>query len=450
MRKKANLWREKSAARAAAMLLVLALIAETSRADAATEPAPRPPNVVLIISDDQGWGDFGFMGHEHVRTPHLDKLAGQSAVFPNGYVPTSLCRASLATIITGRYAHEHRICCNDPPKGVDRSAMLPFMRDAPALPRLLGTQLGYRSLQTGKWWEGHWSNGGFTHGMSENKQGGRHGDVGLEIGRKTMRPVFDFIDESRKDATPFLVWYAPMMPHEPHNPPQRLLDKYLAPGRSERMARYWAMCEWFDETCGQLLDFLDERQLADDTLVLFVIDNGWIQEGGPRRSRLGGATARSKRSPYDGGVRTPVLVRWPGRVKPGRYNDLVSTIDVSPTILAACGAKPPPDLPGLNLLPRAAGGEPLAREAVFGEIFTHDAVKLDEPALSLKHRWVRKGGWKLIRPVDGPPELYHVATDPAEGKNLAGEQPERVGHLTTVLDQWWNGTSGGGAAGRKE
>src|SRR5262245_1461220 len=114
-----------------------------------------PPNVVLIIADDQGWTDFGFMGSKAVRTPHLDALARQSAVFPHGYVPTSLCRASLATLLTGQYGHQHKICCNDPPDGVDRAKMHPFIQRAPALPRLLAGA-GYQSLQTGKFWEGHY------------------------------------------------------------------------------------------------------------------------------------------------------------------------------------------------------------------------------------------------------------------------------------------------------
>jgi hypothetical protein len=142
--------------------------------------APVPPNVVMIVGDDMAWTDFGFMGHDVVKTPRLDALAGESAVFPNGYVPTSLCRASLATLLTGEYAHQHRICCNDPPDGVARDAMHPFIREAPALPRLLAGA-GYASLQTGKFWEGHFSNAGFTDGMTET---GRHGDAGLVIGRQ--------------------------------------------------------------------------------------------------------------------------------------------------------------------------------------------------------------------------------------------------------------------------
>ena len=221
----------------------------------AAAAAPDRPNVVMIVGDDMAWTDFGFMGHDVIKTPCLDKLAAESAVFPNGYVPTSLCRASLATLLTGQYAHQHRICCNDPPDGVDRSAMHPFIRRAPALPRLLAGA-GYVSLQTGKFWEGHFSNAGFTQGMTTR---GRHGEEGLVIGRETMRPIYDFIDTARRDGKPFFVWYAPMLPHEPHNPPKWLLARYLAPGRPEKLAKYFAMCEWFDTTCGQLLDHLDRE-----------------------------------------------------------------------------------------------------------------------------------------------------------------------------------------------
>jgi len=418
-------------------VLVLSLCA-SMRAAQPREPK-QPPNVVMIIGDDQGWTDFGFVGHEVIRTPHLDKLASESAVFPNGYVPTSLCRASLATLMTGLYAHQHRICCNDPPDGVDRAAMHPFIKEAPALPRLLRRKR-YASLQTGKFWEGHYSNAGFTIGMTEK---GRHGDDGLVIGRQTMKPVFNFIDESVALQEPFFVWYAPMLPHEPHNPPQRLLDRYLAPGRPEKLAKYYAMCEWFDETCGDLLGFLDARGLRDNTLVVFVIDNGWIQETGPKRTTRGWFAPKSKLSPYDGGLRTPVMLRWPGVTKAGRYDDLVSTTDIVPTILGAAGIDRPKEMPGLNLLDAAAGKGPLKRDAVFGEIFTHTAVDLERPSLSLTNRWVRRGDLKLITfEAAGerkPPELYDLRRDPFEKENLSAERPDDVADLLRRLDAWWDG-----------
>jgi arylsulfatase A-like enzyme len=414
------------------LFALLAVMAPAASTGAAPKEPAAPPNIVMIISDDQAWGDFGFMGHPTIRTPRLDRLAAESAVFPNGYVPTSLCRASLATLLTGMYGFQHKICCNDPPEGVDRTRMHPFIQNAPSLPRLLQAK-DYRSLQTGKFWEGHYSNAGFTHGMTEK---GRHGDAGLAIGRDTMQPIFDFIPAG--PGAPFFVWYAPMLPHEPHNPPERLLARYRAPGRSEKLAKYWAMCEWFDETCGALLDHLDRTGQAQNTVVLFVVDNGWIQETGAVRTTRGNFAPKSKLSPYDGGLRTPVLIRWPGRVKPGRYTDLVSTVDLVPTALAAAGLKADRRMAGVNLLPRAAGGPPLARRAVFGEIFVHTAVDLDEPRLNLTHRWVREDNWKLIRFLapPGPPELYDLHADPHEERNLAPGDPERVRRLTRVLERW--------------
>lgn len=407
-------------------LFFTAFAGQVSAADKAA-----PPNVVMIVGDDMGWTDFGFMGSKVVQTPHLDKLAAQSAVFPHGYVPTSLCRASLATLLTGLYGHEHKICCNDPPEGIDRTAMHPFIKNAPTVPRLLG-QGGYRSLQTGKFWEGHYENAGFTAGMTVK---GRHGDDGLVIGRQTMKPIYDFIEADQQK--PFFIWYAPMMPHTPHNPPERLLKKYLVDGRNERLAKYYAMCEWFDETCGELLGYLDQKGLRDKTLVVFVVDNGWVQDTGPGPQTSRGG-ARGKLSPYDGGLRTPVLFRWPGHTKAGRYHDLVSTIDLAPTILEAAGVKVPRELPGLSLLEIAAGQGCLIRQSVFGEIFVHTAVNLEKPALNLTHRWVREGDWKLILPEKGPAELYNVAKDPHEERNVAGANAERVRQMTQLILEWWN------------
>ncbi|MBI3863423.1 MAG: sulfatase [Planctomycetia bacterium] len=415
------------------LLLAVALAAGAFLDDC--RAADRPPNVVMIVADDQGWTDFGFMGHKVVRTHRLDALAAESAVFPNGYVPTSLCRASLATLLTGMYAHQHKICCNDPPEGVDRAAMHPFIKQAPALPRLLG-QSGYRSLQTGKFWEGHYSNAGFTDGMTAK---GRHGDEGLVIGRETMQPIYDFIQAEPEK--PFFVWYAPMLPHEPHNPPPRFLEKYAVEGRNLKLAKYYAMCEWFDETCGSLLDWLDRHTLRENTLVVFVVDNGWIQETGEVRTTRGNFAPKSKLSPYDGGLRTPVMLRWPGHTRAGRYDDLVSTIDIVPTILSASGLTPPKEMPGLSLREAAAGKGRLARDAVFGEIFVHTAVNLDTPALNLTHRWVRAGPWKLIAFEEAPAyaELYDVQADPFEERNLAGEKPAKVAEMQNRIDAWWKG-----------
>ena len=165
---------------------------------AATAPAA-PPNVVIILSDDQAWTDYSFLGHPHIKTPHLDRLAAQSMVFTRGYTPTSLCRSSLMSIITGQHPHRHGVVGNDPPRGTERAEMLRHVRRAPLLPKLLAGQ-SYVSLQTGKWWEGNYAEGGFTAGMThgEEPRGGRHGDEGLKIGRQGLQPIYDFL-ESNKD-----------------------------------------------------------------------------------------------------------------------------------------------------------------------------------------------------------------------------------------------------------
>jgi arylsulfatase A-like enzyme len=392
-----------------------------------------PPNVVIILSDDQAYGDYGFMGHPHIKTPHLDRLASQSVVFTRGYTPTSLCRASLMTIITGQYAHQHLVTGNDPPRGTDRDEMLKHVRRVPTLPKLL-KEKGYVSFQSGKWWEGNWSEGGFTAGMTHGDpaMGGRHGDEGLKIGRQGLQPIYEFLGANQ--GKPFFLWYAPMLPHTPHDPPERLVAKYRDKTDSLFVARYWANCERWDETCGELLAYLDKQGLADNTLVVYVTDNGWIQSPDTRNF-----APRSKRSPYEGGIRTPIMLRWPGQLTPRRDDQsLVSTIDLAPTILAACGLMPTTQMKGINLLDVAAGKRG-AHDAVFGEIYAHDVANIDDPLPGLEHRWCIEGQWKLIESADGKAqELYDLAVDPAEQKNLVNEQQERLKELNQRIRENWS------------
>ncbi len=250
-----------------------------------------------------------------------------------------------------------------------------------------------------------------------------------------MQPVNEFIDIAIEARKPFFVWYAPFLPHTPHNPPERLLQRYRKAGRSIHVARYFAMCEWFDETCGQLLAELDRRGLADDTVVVFAVDNGWIQREDAR-----GFAPRSKRSPHEGGVRTPIMIRWPQRVEPRRSQALASTVDLAPTILAACGLPVPAELPGVDLL----GDGVATRDCVFGEIYEHDVVDLDRPSRGLRYRFVVRGRHKLIVPArgGGRPQLYDVVADPSEQRDVAADEPELVSQLLAQLDSWWDGRDG--------
>ncbi len=429
----------------------------------ASAMAATQPNVVMLISDDQTWTDFGFMGHTAIQTPNLDRLASQGLVFPRGYVTASLCRPSLATMVTGLYPHQSKIVTaypmgtplldHGPRLNNSRTGeywrrhqeMIRFIDSVPTLPAMLG-EWGYESLQTGKWWEGHFGRGGFSAGMTLGTPSHvaettvawnwRGGDRGIAIGRDVgLKPIFDFIE--KVGDRPFLVWYAPAIPHNPHNPPQRLLEKYIGKTESIRVARYWAMCEWFDETCGELLDYLDEHGLADNTLVVFVTDNGYIQ-----RPEAGGADyERSKGSVYDGGIRTPIILRWPERIQPGWIDTPISSVDLVPTILRACGLEPTDQMPGLNLLDRDAVE---ARKTLFGAVYTHSAADFQRPETSMKARWAIAGKWKLIVPgvayVEDPGrrlELYNLESDPHETQNLAEDQPRLVERLHAAIDQWW-------------
>lgn len=450
------------------LCLLLSLGALLGRGQGA-EP---PPNIVFLISDDHAWTDYGFMGHPQIETPHLDRLAARSALFRRGYVPTALCRPALATLATGLYTHQHGITGNDPAlspeelaatkakgKGPARTEtpryaalrrqLIAKIDAAPTLMQRLGTQ-GYFSFQAGKWWEGNPEHCGFTRGMTRGypHPGGRHGDEGLRIGREGMAPVLEFIDEAKAAEKPFFLWYAPFLPHTPHNPPEELYQKYKAKGiESDHVARYYAMVEWYDRTCGELLDHLERRGLSENTLVVALADNGWIQD--PHSPAY---APRSKQSANEGGTRQPILFSWPGRIRPGdRGEELCSSIDIVPTALAAAGLEVPAELPGENLLPTLRSGQPSPRQEVFGETFAHDIADLDDPEASLLYRWIVEGRWKLLLTYDGQlgryaashprteirPQLFDLLSDPHENTNLAAAHPEIVARLGARLQEWW-------------
>lgn len=445
-----------------ATLLLAGIIGLHAFGGASPPQAARPPNIVLIISDDHAWSDYGFMRHPVVRTPSLDALAAESRVFTRGYVPTALCRPSLATLATGLYPHQHGVTGNDPPGGraammdpAARATMVEVFRRNRSLPALLAAR-GYVSFQSGKWWEGRPQEFGFSAAMTHGDvtRGGRHGDEGLKIGRQGVEPITDFIDAA--GGAPFFVWYAPFLPHTPHDPPERLLEKYRQADRPLPVARYYAMIEWLDETVGGLLRHLDAKGLRENTIVVYVADNGWIQAPEPKPLE----PTRAKMSPYDAGIRTPILLRWPGRVQAARDDrTLAGTIDLVPTLLRAAGVEAPPGLPGLDLLDDRALAR---RRALFGALFAHTAVDVTKPAANLKYRYVvRTDGWKLVLPhapnrevtlmIDGrtadwmrfEPELYDLTSDPYEEKNLAAARPELVRELRAAIDGWWDVDEGG-------
>ena len=419
--------------------------------------AKQPPNIVLIVSDDQAWTDYGFMGHPAIKTPNLDQLAARSLVFERGYVAAPLCRPSLASMATGLYPFQHGITGNDVDGHNNRAALDVPIRTTfhshPSFIKLL-TANGYLAHQSGKWWEGSWKDGGFTHGMTHGdpKRGGRHGDAGLTIGRESMRPVKDFIERATAAEKPFLLWYAPFLPHTPHNPPERLLQKYKKPGQAADVTKYYATCEWFDETCGTLLGFLDQKGLTENTVVIYLCDNGWAAAStnaqDPNQKMWGRYAQRSKGSPYEKGIRTPIMISWPDRVQPKRVRALAHAIDIFPTVAAAANLQAPADLPGIDLL---NGNARSARKAVFGVCNSIHNMTPEYPDGTLQYLWCVEQDWKLLLRYRGddttqyhklhvwdtePVRLYHLKNDPHEEHDLSTEHLEVVKRLRKLIEVW--------------
>lgn len=416
------------------------------------------PNVVFILGDDQSWKDYGFMGSSLASTPNLDALAKGGLTFKRGYVAAPICRPSLASMVTGLFPHQHGITGNDPYKNQDRANLdLPFRKafhQKPSFIREL-VKLGYLAHQSGKWWEGSWKDGGFTHGMTHGdpKRGGRHGDAGLKIGREGLKPITDFVEHARKQNKPFLLWYAPFLPHTPHNPPERLLKKHLKEDRPLDQAKYLAMCEWLDETVGELLGYLKVQGLRENTLIVFTCDNGWStassNAGDPNQKLFRGYAQRTKGSPYEGGVRNPILLSWPKRILPSDSPDLAHAVDLLPTIVRAAGGKVPGGLPGIDLLDETARKQ---RGAIFGVNHSTHNMTLGDPDDTLQYVWCIEGKWKLIKRYQGKDlsdhyrglhvwdeadyHLYDLQEDPHESRDLAASMPERVNLMSSKIEQW--------------
>ncbi len=412
------------------------------------------PNVILILGDDQAWSDYGFTGHPEIKTPNLDQLAEKSLLFSRAYVAAPLCRPSLASMLTGKYAKQHGVTGNDVDGDRDRETLdLPVRQRFHQLPNFVRmlTSNGYLAHQSGKWWEGSHMDGGFTHGMMPRPS--RHGNAeSLEIGRNGLQPVTDFIDQASSQKKPFFVWYAPFLPHTPHTPPDRLLKKYKRPGRAADVSKYYAMCEWFDETCGQLLSHLEKKNLSKNTIVVFLCDNGWAAAStnreDPNQKQWSQYALRSKGSPYEKGIRSPIIISWPGKITPAQPLDFAHAIDLFPTLAALTGLEAPTDLPGINLLDEATRKK---RKIVFGETHSIHNMTPKDPDDTLQYLWCVEDEWKLIVRKQGKDtthyrdvhlwdkadvHLYRIKEDPAEKSDLADQHPDVVKTLREKIETW--------------
>jgi len=394
------------------------------------------PNVVFILSDDQSWDDYGFMGHPHLKTPNLDQLAGEGLLYERGYTTAAICRPSLASIVTGLYPHQTGVRGNRPFMGKDvdhkqlrrnkklwplaqeqSKVMTATLAHAPSMVKQLRDN-GYATLQTGKWWEENPQDHGFDEGC------------GHQIGRKTMQPIYNFVDKAQKNAQPFFVWYAVFLPHTPHNAPNRHYMKYKELAPDEPTARYWANIAWLDETCGQLVDYLKEKNLYDNTLFVFTADNGWRPD-----AKTVAGYVRSKKEPVEAGVRTPIFLTHKNKILPARdKKTLASNIDIAPTILKACGIEPDKKMSGLDLRKPEALAK---RDRVFVDLYEVNirVDALEDLNSDLVARVVVDGWDKLIvRPTSK--ELYNLKNDPDDRRDISGQDPEKVRKLSSLINDW--------------
>lgn len=413
------------------------------------------PNVLVIIADDLGYNDVGFQGSKQIPTPHLDKLAARSLRCTNGYVSHPFCSPTRAGIMTGRY--QHRFGHENNPAWLPESTTAGLSLEETTFPALM-KQAGYTTGAVGKWHLGahpqfHPNRRGFDeyfgalgggHVYFPGDKGGPEYQIPLnrngkdEPQTKYLTDHFGeeaaaFVGRHAGEARPWMLYLAFNAPHTPLQAPQEWIAKFAGIADKNRQV-YAAMVATMDAAIGTVLAKLDETKQAENTLIYFVSDNG-----GPHLSSrnltdftdntpLRGA----KGAVYEGGMRVPFLVSWPAKIKPGTYDQPVIALDFLPTSLAAADSAglTPKNLDGVNLLPFLTGEKSGA---------PHDTLfwRSGGPG---GNNAVRRGNMKLVRFGKAEPELYDLAADVSESKNLAAEKPQIVKELTAAIAEWEKGT----------
>ena len=429
-------------------LAVIALVAATIEVH--TQPrSSGPPNVVLIITDDVGYGDLGSYGAPDIRTPHIDRLAKEGVRFTDFYANGAVCTPTRAALMTGRY--QQRIGLEQvlplPPADAGRG----LAATGRTLPRLLKNN-GYATALLGKWHLGYrqefgpnahgfdyffgflsgavnyfWHYGGdFKPDLYENTT--PVSEPGYLTDILTRRSV-EFIDGNAQ--RPFFLEVAYNAAHWPFQSPHHQPDAFpkdrslfQAPGDATNPTRkdYAEMLERADAGVGQILAALDRHGLARNTLVIFTNDNGgeWLSRNAPLFHR--------KATLWEGGIRVPAIIRWPGRVPSGKTVSQVGmTMDLMPTILAATNTPIPAGarLDGIDLVPLVQNGVPSRERTLFWRMLNQ----------ARQQRAVRQGNWKLL--IDGQAVmLFDLTKDLGERQDHSSQRPELVSALRERLLKW--------------
>lgn len=420
------------------LIVALPLLASSILGACGAEPPEaRPPNIVMIIGDDAGYTDFGFMGSPYAETPNLDRLAEEGFLFTHGFSSASMCRPALRSLLTGfdPYQWNHHM------RQLSAAEMMRGIRNFTTLPTLLAER-GYTSFEAGKFWEGSDAAAGFSAGMHGPDAPDLGGTPEKTIGRVTMQPVFDFLDANADG--PFFLWFAPMLPHLPHDAPDRFRALYDHPELTRFARAYYANVSWLDDVVGQLLAFLDDAGLREETLIVYLTDNGWDQE--PRGSRLIPLRdgPRGKQTLHELGLRTPIIFHWPGRIPAGERNaSLVSILDIFPTLLDYADVATPAGRPGRSLRPLLEGEAMPTRERIVNWMARSrtsserprtgvDPWLNADPAFAL-----RNDEWRYVwHPDDDHERLYHVASDPGERREVSWKHPELLTRFREEIAAW--------------
>lgn len=415
----------------------------------AEDSSPRP-NLILILADDLGYGDVSYHGESEVRTPNIDRIGAEGMRFSGIRANCTVCSPTRAAILSGRYADRVGV------PGVIRThaenSWGYFDPSVPTLADLLG-QSGYRTAIVGKWHLGLRSPNtpnergfDFFHGflgdmMDDYWNHRRHGNNYMRRNQEEIDPeghatdlftewACDYLrQQSADDATqPFFLYLAYNAPHFPIQPPAEWLERVRQrfPEMDEKRATNVAFVEHLDDRIGQVLATLEESGLEEETVVVFTSDNG----GSLAHAQNNDPWRDGKQSHYDGGLRVPFVVRWPGRVDAGTTSDYAGlTFDVFPTFLELAGAEPPADLDAVSLVP-ALRGETLADEREL--YFTR---REGGPRYGGKsYQAIIRGNWKLLQNDPySPLELYHLADDPQETTNRVDAEPHIARRLQSTL-----------------
>jgi arylsulfatase A-like enzyme len=417
---------------------------------AADQPT-RKPNVVVIVADDLGYADVGFQGCKDIPTPHLDALAKGGVVCTSGTVTHPFCSPTRAGLLTGRYqqrfGHEYNLTLmpNNKDVGlpVDQTTLADVLKKA-----------GYRTGAVGKWHLGGHASfhpnrrgfddyfgflGGGHHYFDHNRFKTDPQKAKADFFSPLLRnetPVEEtgyltdvlgreaaaFVDANK--ARPFFLYLAFNAPHAPLQATPAHLER-LKGIADEKRRTYAAMVCSVDDAVGVVMAKLKEHKLTDDTLVVFLSDNGGpVAVNASSNAPLRGV----KGDVYEGGVRVPFVMSWSAKLKPGKFDEPVSSLDVFPTVTTAAGADLPKgvSLDGVDLIPHLTGASKssLANRTLFwrtggGESFA-----------------ARRGAIKLVKNGQQPAELYDLAADIGEAKDLAKDRPETLAALQTELDAW--------------